>query len=147
MNITSMIIITETDIMFAIELKVKLYNYGYRVNQIFSDSDAAVEYSSRHFPDIVLIEAEKAAETAMIDTGMKLKELNPAVQIIFITGTSDPDFLKKAQQAAPYAVLSKPLGNKQLLYAINSAACEKNEAAPTGSPVEIMEQKTNSFTS
>ncbi len=125
MKITSMIIITETDIMFAIELKVKLYNYGYRVNQIFSDSDAAVEYSSIHDPDLVLIEAENPTETAIIDTGMRLKELNPAVQIIFITGSSDPEFLNKVQQTAPFAVLSKPVGNKQLLYAINSALCSK----------------------
>jgi FixJ family two-component response regulator len=55
------------------------------------------------------------------DVQARLKELNIALPIVFITALDDPHDIEKARQSGAVALLRKPFGDHEFLAAVSAA--------------------------
>lgn len=72
------------------------------------------------YPDIILTDV-RMPQMNGITLSTEFKKINPACQIIFISGYSDKEYLKSAISLKAVSYVEKPLNNSELLNAVRTA--------------------------
>ncbi|NWF52353.1 MAG: response regulator [Nitrospirae bacterium] len=118
------ILIVEDEIITAMSLKQLFEHWGLGKCKQASSGREAFEKMISEKPDIVLIDIHLKGEINGIETARQL-QANSRVPIIFITGYSDEETIKKADKIKPVAYFVKPLDFYKLRSTIESVVSKK----------------------
>lgn len=92
---------------------------GYR-SSLFASAEAFLQSGQLTETDCILLDIFMPGLTGL-DLQARLRQMNCAIPIIFITGDSDDDLRARAFEHGAVAVLRKPIDDKALLDAIADA--------------------------
>jgi len=114
MNSELRILIVEDDKLQAYLLQKLLENLGYSVAGVTSTGEEAVELVPKLEPQLILMDIALAGEIDGIEAVRRIRESNSSVNVIYITGNSDPSHKERAKQMGFVDFLIKPI-NKSIL--------------------------------
>ncbi len=133
--------IIEDEIVVAKSIEDILTHNGFNVIGIATNYTQAKQKLLTINPDLILCDINLNSEKTGIEL-MKEFELKYNIPYIFISAYSDVSILKEVNKITPYAYITKPFNEKQLLASINGffAALEyHNEAAPTEKELTVLQ--------
>ena len=102
-------------------LKRYLSREGYEI-QTASSGREAIEISAKFKPEILLADWMLKDYMHGLDVGMALREQNPKLQILLMTGFPSAEIREAADHADVFRFLEKPFGLDEVAEAIAQAA-------------------------
>src|SRR5690606_24136413 len=114
------IVVVEDDDLLADEIEQTLTVLGYEVMGRAATSDGCLTVVQRVAPDLVLMDVKIRGERDGIDTALRLKQLVD-VPVVYLTGFSDDQTLRRAKQTAAHGYLVKPFRTAELKSAVEIA--------------------------
>lgn len=114
------ILIAEDDAISAMMLKKTLMRVGYKNLHLVSSGADAVAFLKQHQTDIYISDIGMPGEMDGIEAG-RIIEKEHGVPIIFITGFSDSETIRRAKDVQPAAYLLKPYKTEEVTIAIEMA--------------------------
>ncbi|HEY9597991.1 MAG TPA: ATP-binding protein [Cyanophyceae cyanobacterium] len=122
------ILIVEDERIIAISLKESLKALGYQVVAIAISGEEAIEQATELRPDLVLMDIWLKGDMDGIATAQHIWE-NLLVPVIYVTGHSDESTLQRAKRTAPFGYILKPVNERELYVAIETALqrCEREQ--------------------
>ncbi len=116
------ILIAEDERIIARDIKQCLENLGYCVTAIATSGAEAIQSVHETQPDLVLMDIRLKGKIDGIQAAQQIWE-EADIPIIYATGHSDQSTLQRATQTAPFGYLLKPIEEKELYVAIETALC------------------------
>ena len=114
------VLIVEDDRITALDLKTHLELKNYRVVEIASGRDEALQAVKKTHPDIVLMDIYLEKSSNGIDIAREIRE-EMDVPVIFLTASSDSTTLEMAKTANAYGYIIKPFDEINICAAIEIA--------------------------
>jgi len=108
------ILIVEDESIVAMEIESYIVKLGYTVVGICSNGEDAIKTVKHHPVDIVMMDIHIKGELDGVETAMRIKEMYPNIEIIFLTAHLDDYNVDRAIQVDPAAYLSKPFNREEL---------------------------------
>ena len=108
------ILIVDDEVIIAMEMKTHLESMGYQVVGIAATGISAIEMTLEKNPDIILMDIMLKGDMDGIETAEKICSYSQNTQIIYTTGYSDEELLKRAILTEPHGYILKPLNNEEL---------------------------------
>jgi DNA-binding NarL/FixJ family response regulator len=102
------ILVVDDEVLIAMSLTVTLEEIGLRVCGRAATAAKAVELACKHRPKIVLMDVRLKGEADGVDAALEIHRLTGS-QVIFITGSREPETLERINQDHPAAILFKPI--------------------------------------
>jgi CheY-like chemotaxis protein len=112
--------VVDDEYFIAQALCLQVEDMGLEVCGTATSADAAIDLATKHRPSIVLMDMRLQGAKDGVDAAMTIRDLIGA-QVIFITGSSEPDTVARIRLAEPCAILFKPISDRQLRVAISAA--------------------------
>jgi PAS domain S-box-containing protein len=119
MNKPTKILITEDEMIVALDLEMRLKKMGYECLRA-STGELAVSIAAEEAPDIVLMDICLPGEIDGIAAAERLK-LTHNIPIIYLTANADEHTLQRAQVTHPASYLLKPFKERELQICIEMA--------------------------
>ena len=110
--VNSDILIVEDEHIIAMDIKLKLEDYGYRVLGIVSNGEDAVKIAAELRPDLVLMDIILNGNIDGIEAAMSILALE--IPVLYLTAHSDKATLIRAKKNPASGYLVKPFEPKQL---------------------------------
>jgi CheY-like chemotaxis protein len=120
------ILLVEDEAVTAIAMNMILESMGFLTCPPAATGQKALETMTVEKPDVVLMDINLTGNMNGIQAAARMQELGQT-GIIFITGYSSGDFLKRARALNPVAILIKPVRPQTLKNAIKAAANNSQE--------------------
>ena len=114
------ILVVEDDADVAETVREVLVAAGYDVPESESSGEAALAATARHGPALVLMDIQLAGAIDGIETAQRLHDRG-GPRVIYLTGLTDDETLRRAKQTAPLGYLKKPFNARELLIAVEIA--------------------------
>lgn len=114
------ILIIEDESVTAMNLRQQLERRGYEVIGTASDSDQVFEIMEKEVPDLILADIVLVDSDDGIDIVTSVRKERD-IPVVFITGQLDEETYKRAMDADPYGIISKPINNVDLFATIGIA--------------------------
>ena len=126
------VLIVEDEFSIALDIKFSLEKLGYIVVGIGNSYEEAIQFTTEHLPDVVIMDinitGEKNGIVAAEDIYDKFK-----IPIVFLTAYGDDKTFKEALKSRPFGFLLKPFNVKELSFAIQIALQGRASITP---PIE-----------
>ena len=114
------ILAVEDEGIVALDIQAKLEDMGYRVPNIVSSAEDAIETARRLRPDLVLMDIQLEGELDGIDAAETIgTELG--IPVVYLTAYSDEQTLARAKAARPSGYLLKPFEERELYTTVEIA--------------------------
>lgn len=114
------IMVVEDEAIAAMDLKKRLEFWGYDVPATASSGKEAIQKAKKFNPDLVLMDIIIKGDLDGIDVAKKLlDELD--LPVIYLTAHSEDKTMERAKLTQPYGYLVKPVGDKELKFALEVA--------------------------
>jgi PAS domain S-box-containing protein len=117
---TIRILIVEDERIIAINLQEYLESLGYEVLAITSSGREAIAKATELLPNLILMDIRIKGEMDGIQTAEQIWD-TLHIPVIYLTGHSDQNTLDRAKVTAPFGYLLKPIKEKELYIAIETA--------------------------
>jgi PAS domain S-box-containing protein len=114
------ILVVEDERIIALNLKENLESLGYAVVGIAASGDKAVEKATKSHPDLVLMDIRLKGDMDGIQAAQQIWD-NLSIPVIYVTGHSDQSTLERAKVTAPFGYILKPIKERELYVAIETA--------------------------
>ncbi|MCK9152462.1 PAS domain S-box protein [Methanobacterium alcaliphilum] len=114
------ILIVEDEAITALDIKKKLEYWGYKVPKIAHTGVDAIKYAENTNPDIILMDIILKGKMDGIETAKAIKR-NFDIPVIYLTAHSEDKIMTRAKHTHPYGYLIKPIDEKELHFALDSA--------------------------
>jgi PAS domain S-box-containing protein len=114
------ILVVEDERIIALNLKENLESLGYSVVAIAASGEKAVEKATQLHPDLVLMDIRLQGNLDGIQAAQQIWE-NLSIPVIYVTGHSDQSTLERAKITAPFGYILKPVKERELYVAIETA--------------------------
>lgn len=114
------ILIVEDEQIIAINLRESLEAIGYSVPAIAASAPKAIEYATHYRPHLVLMDIQLKGKPDGIEAAEKIWQMLQ-IPVIYVTGHSDQSTLDRAKVTAPFGYILKPIREKELYIAIETA--------------------------
>ena len=114
------IVVVEDDDLLADEIEQTLTVLGYEVVGRAATSDECLTLVEKTVPDLVLMDVQIRGDRDGIETTARLKELMD-VPVVYLTGFSDDQTLRRARKTAAHGYLVKPFRAAELKSAVEIA--------------------------
>jgi DNA-binding response OmpR family regulator len=112
------IIIVEDEAIVAMEYKNSLTKVGYEITATASTAKLALIAFAERNPDLLLIDIKLKGDIDGIELAIEIrKESN--VPILFLTGNTDQNALKRMESISNSSFLGKPILNRNLHHEIS----------------------------
>ena len=113
------ILIIEDDVSFCLMMKTFLTKKGFEVFNAFSFKEATVILKDQQL-DLVLTDV-RLPDSDGIEILKYIKEVNPAIQVILMTGYTDIKTAVNVMKMGAFDYVSKPINSDEILHTINKA--------------------------
>lgn len=114
------ILVVEDEYILAINLRETLESLGYTVIDITDSGEAAIAKAAELHPNLVLMDIRLRGDMDGIQAANQIwRQLQ--IPIIFVTGHSDQSTVEKASLTSPFGYILKPIRDKELYVAIQTA--------------------------
>ncbi|ACI20420.1 MULTISPECIES: response regulator [Thermodesulfovibrio] len=97
---------------------------GYDANGVTSFSEAITFI--KQIPDVIILDIG-LQDTDGLEVLKRIKEINPSIQVIMLSGYGDNERINKSLQNGAFDYLIKPVDIEELVSKINSAKLKKEE--------------------
>ncbi len=114
------ILIVEDEGLIAHHMNQVLSNRGYEITGMVVSGEQALRHIAKQRPDLVLMDIYLAGEMNGIQAAARIKE-GWDVPIVYLTAHPEDKLLQQAKITAPYGYLSKPVQDRDLSAAIETA--------------------------
>jgi signal transduction histidine kinase len=114
------ILITEVELLIALDLKHRLEHLGYEIVGLASSGDDAINQVQDTQPDLVIMDIVLCGDMDGIETAKYLRE-HFAMPVIYLTANADPLTLDRAEATHPFSYLLKPFKERELKFSIEMA--------------------------
>jgi len=114
------VLIVEDEYLISLGLTAQIEDMGLKVCATADSADAAVIQAETHRPAIILMDVRLRGERDGVDAAQAIFH-TVGSKIIFITGSREQRTIDRIDQDHPFAVLFKPISDKQLHAAVNDA--------------------------
>jgi PAS domain S-box-containing protein len=114
------ILIVEDEAITALDIKRKLEYWGYNVLEIAHKGSDAIEFALKLKPDLILMDIILRGELDGIETAGEIKK-KCDIPVIYLTAHSEEKIMERAKYTEPYGYLIKPIDDKELFFALESA--------------------------
>ncbi len=108
MSTKKKVLIVEDEVIHALSLQMSLKNMGYDTCKIMTKGENAILAADKDTPDIVIMDINLAGQMDGFKSAEMIKT-KYKIPIIFLTGYSDKDIIKKADSFAESVCLKKPI--------------------------------------
>jgi signal transduction histidine kinase len=139
------ILITEDELIVAIDLQARLKNLGYEVVGIASSGDDAILQVQDQQPDLVLMDIILQGEMDGIETSLQIQE-DYDVPVIYLTANADYATLERAGATHPFSCLLKPFKERELKFSIDMALYHHRTARQLREAHDKLEQRVQERT-
>ncbi|MBK9992056.1 MAG: response regulator [Verrucomicrobia bacterium] len=139
------ILITEDELIVALDLQVRLKNLGYEIVGIASSGDDALLQVEDKRPDLVLMDIILHGEMDGVETSRLIRD-NFDVPVIFLTANADPQTLERAGATHPFSCLLKPFKERELKFSIEMALFHHNTSRQLREANDKLEQRVEERT-
>jgi CheY-like chemotaxis protein len=119
------ILILEDEGIQAMGLEETLEKHGYEVAYIADNGKEALEFMSRQAVDLALLDIHIKGDMDGIETAWKIKDF-ASIPIIYLTAYMDHETVRRAEETAPAAYLTKPYRELNLINSIEAALQNAN---------------------
>jgi len=106
---TRRIVIVDDDVLIATFLEEVCVSFGHDVCGVAHDCDSAVAIIETQKPDFVLMDVRLGGARDGIDISLQIYKSAPEIKTIFVTGSNEPETIKRIGQDHPHAVMIKPI--------------------------------------
>jgi CheY-like chemotaxis protein len=107
------VLILEDEVLLAMNLELSLKEMGYSVLGCVITGEEALSIIEKDKPDVVLIDISLDGEIDGIETTKRIKN-KYNIPIVIMTGSTDHDTLKKANDLNPVGIIYKPITDRKL---------------------------------
>ena len=114
------VMIVEDEYLISLGLTAQIEDMGLKVCATADSADAAVIQAETHRPAIILMDVRLRGERDGVDAAQTIFD-TVGSKIIFITGSREQKTIDRIDQDHPFAVLFKPISDKQLQATVNDA--------------------------
>lgn len=102
------VLVVDDEQLIALGLSVALRDMGLRVCGTAATAAKAVELAREHRPSLVLMDVRLKGPTDGVDAAIEIHR-TVGSQVIFITGSREPETVERIRQDHPAGVLFKPI--------------------------------------
>jgi two-component system, NtrC family, sensor kinase len=117
---TIQILIVEDEKIIALNLKENLQSLGYTVVALVASGEQAIEKAAKLHPDLVLMDICLKGNIDGITAAQQIWD-SFSIPVIYVTGHSDQHTLERAKVSAPFGYILKPVKDRELYVAIETA--------------------------
>ncbi|MBN2508719.1 MAG: response regulator [Spirochaetales bacterium] len=114
------ICIVEDESIVALDIKRILTNGGYRIGGVFSSGEAILEYLTRDYCDLILMDIKIAGSLDGIETARIISD-QYQIPIIMLTAFADDATIARVKELGPFGYIIKPFEDRELKTAIEMA--------------------------
>jgi glycosyltransferase involved in cell wall biosynthesis/CheY-like chemotaxis protein len=118
------ILVVEDEIIVAMEMKHHLESMGYSVVGVAATGEEAIEVALEKNPDVILMDIMLKGNMDGVEAAKKINS-NQDTHIIYTTGFSDKELLKRAKVTEPHGYILKPLNTDEVNANIQMAIYKK----------------------
>lgn len=119
------LLVIDDEVEFAATLCQRLNLRGFTSRDAHSGIEGLASFAELE-PDVVLLDL-KMPDMSGLDVLAQIKEQNPLVEVIILTGHGSVHAGIKAMEKGAYDYIMKPVDLKELLKMINAAITKKGE--------------------
>lgn len=120
-DLQDLVLIVDDEFLIAMGLSMQVEDMGREVCGTAANADEAIELAQKYRPSIVLMDVRLQGEKDGVDAALAI-HATVGSRVIFITGSREPATMARIQLDHPAAVLFKPVSDRQLRLAIETAA-------------------------
>ena len=114
------VLIVEDEYVIAMGLSAQIEDMGLSVCATADTADAAVTQARMHRPAIILMDVRLKGERDGVDAALAIHD-SVGSKIIFITGSREQKTIDRISLDHPFAMLFKPVSDRQLQATVNDA--------------------------
>lgn len=114
------ILVVEDESVIAGEIKRTLGDLGYTVVEVVSSGEEAIEKTSQHNPDLVLMDIVLKGEMDGVQAAEKIR-LQHNIPVVYLTAYTDENTMQRAKISEPYGYVVKPFDDRELYTSIEMA--------------------------
>lgn len=111
------ILIVEDELIIGAHLSTVLQDHGYEVLEVVSRGEDVPGIISTEQPNLIIMDIQLAGQLDGIETA-KIIAQTSRIPVIFLTSNNDVATFEKSKEAYPYAFLSKPFNEDNLIRTI-----------------------------
>lgn len=119
MDITKKAIIIEDNLILSILYENYLKQMVFKTLGEIKDGHTAVKLVKKYSPDIVIMDIQLEGDMDGIEAMHEIRKFSN-VPVIFITGNTDSNTVKRAREITYSRFMGKPISEKKLQDAVNS---------------------------
>jgi len=105
-------------------LKAILEERGYRVVTAETGAEALARFKEKHF-DIIFLDV-RLPDIDGVEIFEQVKEIDPEVSVIFMTGFSEEEMVRRAISMGAYTCIYKPLNVEKILALVGEISLERS---------------------
>ncbi len=114
------VLIVEDEALSALAIKAYLEDTGYTVGEVVSSGEEAVAAAAETEPDVVLMDIKLDGPVDGVEAAERITK-SFRIPVIFLTAYSDSATLKRASLTEPFGFVIKPIDERALTAAIETA--------------------------
>ena len=119
-NLQDQVLIVDDEFLIVMGLQDLIEDFGWEVCATAANADDAIAAARKYRPAIVLMDVRLQGDMDGIEAARAIQE-SVGSKVIFITGSREPATIARIEQGHPSAVLFKPISDRQLREAVESA--------------------------
>jgi len=114
------ILVVEDEGIVAMEIKDRLEGLGYKVSELASSGEEAIQKAQRVLPDLVLMDIILKGSMDGVEAAEKIRA-NLGIPVVYLTAYSDDSTLQRAKITEPFGYILKPFDERELYSTIEMA--------------------------
>jgi AmiR/NasT family two-component response regulator len=107
------VLVVDDEFLIAMAFCTQVEDMGLHVCGTAADADAAVAKAQEHRPAVVLMDMRLWGAKDGVDAALVIHE-TVGSKVVFITGSRDPATVERVFNDHPFALLFKPVSDRQL---------------------------------
>jgi DNA-binding NarL/FixJ family response regulator len=123
------VLIVEDEHLIAMGLSAQIEDMGLEVCGTADTAEGAVSQARMHRPAIILMDVRLRGEKDGIDAARAIHD-SVGSKVIFITGSREQETIDRIGQDHPFAILFKPVSDRQLEATVSEAMRAAGQVRP-----------------
>ena len=119
-DLQNCLLVVEDEFVIAMDFRMQIEEMGLTVCAVAVSAEDAVAQAQKHRPAVVLMDMRLWGKKDGADAALIIHS-TVGSKVIFITGSREPATIEKIKATHPFALLFKPISNRQLRETIKDA--------------------------